>query len=471
MELDKKSLKHLSKNQLIEIILTLQKQQLQIDAIIEENNRLKRRINQLEKDSTNSSKPPSSDINKQNDNKPKRNQSLRKPSNREPGGQHGHKGFTKMQVDNPNVIEQCMPDSTCTCCGCSIADISGKLVEKRQVVDIPPIIPTVTEFQSFEKVCACGHRNRGVFPEEVNSPVQMGANIKSFLVYLNVSQLIPLKRLANLCLDIFNLTICKRTIENTLDKAATKGTPVKESILKIIQKSKWVGSDETGKRVEGTRWWEWVWQSIHGNYYAVDSGRGYAVVEKHFGEDFQGILIHDCLSAQNNTKAAGGHQQCHPHIQRELEFLIKAYHSSWAYEVNRFLGSSQRARDRIWVEGFNPELRKTIIAQNEKQLGQFLDSIQTEHDVRRLQKRLTKHRSSILRFMHYPDVPFHNNHSEQAIRMAKVKQKISGCFRSQRGAERHATLLSIIETAKKQNINILTAIQKLFSGNLVFQGT
>lgn len=457
----------LSKKELLEIVVDLQHK---LEFLLIENANLKRRIAILEKNSHNSSKPPSTDINKP-DKSPERNQSLRKPSDNKPGGQIGHKGTTKIQTTTPDIINQCLPDTSCTYCGRSLADIAGTIVEKRQIIDIPPIIPTVTEFQSINKRCSCGHNNRGVFPAEANAPVQLGSNAQAFLIYLNVAQVIPLKRLETLCKDLFNLPICKRTIENILERATNKGEPVKASILKIVQKSAWVGSDETGKRVEGNRWWEWVWQSITATYYAIDKSRGYNVVEKHFGNDFQGTLLHDCLAAQNKTKAANGHQQCIPHIQRELQFLIGTFKHPWAFKLNRFLGAAQRARDQIWSDNFDDNLRKSIIANYEKRLESFLTPICANHDILKLQKRIKKHRESILRFMHSPDLPFHNNSSEQAIRMAKVKQKISGCFRSQRGAERQACLLSIIETAKKQKMNILSAIKALLSETLVFQLT
>lgn len=229
MELTKKDLKQFSKNQLIEIILKFQKHLKQIDTLTEENKQLKRRIAKLEKNSNNSSKPPSTDLEKQNKETPKRNQSLRKPSGNKPGGQAGHKGTTRMQVTTPDFIEQCMPDSNCSCCGRSLNDIHGEISEKRQVVDIPPITPTVTEFQAIEKKCKCGHRNRGTFPKYVKAPMQTGSNIQSFLVYLNVAQIIPLKRLKILCEDLFNLTICKRTIENVLEKARPYPKSFRES--------------------------------------------------------------------------------------------------------------------------------------------------------------------------------------------------------------------------------------------------
>ena len=203
------------------------------------------------------------------------------------------------------------------------------------------------------------------------------------------------------------------------------------------------------------------------DHYALEQGRGYAVVEKHFGEDYVGNLVHDCWSAQNNT-VANGHQQCHPHIQRALEFLIKNYRSKWAHDLNNLLLTSQKARDRIWSKGFDLKLRNKIIKQYEQKLDEFIQTKLSEKDVYTLQKRIKKHRNEILFFMHDPFTPFHNNDSEKAVRQAKVKQKISGCFRSRRGAERYARILSAIETAKKHKLNILDSVAQLLNGSLSF---
>ena len=456
----------LTKKELVNLVLDLQGK---IEILLAENAELKRRIAQLEKNSSNSSKPPSTDMNKP-DAKNGRNQSLRKPSDKKPGGQKGHKGVTRLQTENPDKTERCLPPSTCSC-GQSLEGLNMIVIAKRQLIDIPKIQPTITEYQQMGVVCKCGKKHAGTFPQQVQAPVQMGENIQSFLIYLNVAQVIPFKRLAELCYDIFNLKISKRTIENILESASQKGAPVKSEIMKIIKNSPWVGSDETGARVGGSGWWQWVWQTLNATYYAIDRRRAFEVVGKHFGHDFSGRLVHDCYSAQNNTNAEKGHQQCHPHIQRDLEFLIKTYGSRWAYRTNDFLRTAQRARAIIWKPSFDEGRRNQIIMEYEKKLKRLLTPIQSNHDVRRLQKRITKHQASILLFMHDPDTPFHNNSSERAIRMAKVKQKISGCFQSEAGAQRHVTLLTIIETAKKQKMNILSAIQNLLTETLVFQGT
>lgn len=453
-KLYKKDLKAMSKNNLI--LLLIKQNQTMFE--------LSEKIAKLEKDSSNSSKPPSSDKET-----PKRNQSLRKKSGKKQGGQKGHIGKTREQIENPDTVISCAPHS-CEACGKILSQKNAKVVGKRQEVDIPPIIPIVTEYQLMESVCSCGHCNQGQYPENIKAPVQIGLNIQSFLLYFNVSQLIPFKRLTNICEDIFNFPICKRTIENTLDRGFVKGKDLHKEIMNILHRSHWVGSDETGEKVEGKRWWRWVWQNNRASYYAVSPSRGYKVVVEHFGESYIGKLLHDCWAAHNNTTAKGGHQQCHPHLQRQCEFLEKVYSSKWIYDFNKFLGASQRARDKIWEDDFNEKLRWKIISEYDKKLLEFIQIDQEIKEVLTFQKRIRKHKESILLFMKDPDLPFHNNSSEQAIRMAKVKQKISGSFRSEHGAKRHSVLLSIIETAKKQDMNILQSIQELLSGDLKFSG-
>ena len=453
MNLTAEELQKLDKQQLIEGILIQQKT----------IRTLENRIARLEKDSNTSSKPPSGDYNK-----PKRNQSLRPKSDRKSGGQKGHEGYTRSQIGNPDKKIMCMPESECEKCGGKLNIEDAVLKDKRQEVEIPKIKPTVTEYQRMITQCKCGHCNVGKFPNHIKGPVQIGSKMKSFLIYLNTVQLIPYKRLTELSEDLFNFRICKRTIENALEEGAEKGQAIYKSILNIVKNGKWVGSDETGTKVNGEKWWEWVWQSKDANYYAIDKSRGYQVVKKHFGEDYDGTLCHDCWSAHNNTVAKSGHQQCHPHIQRELKFLIETYNSRWAYDLNHFLLKVQKARDKIWAEDFKEEYRDRIILAYKKKLSKFLVKDSSKKDILRLQKRICKHHHEILHFLHDPDVPFHNNDSERAIRKFKVKHKISGGFRSQRGADRYSILLSIIETSKKQKMNLLSSIQSLLHGSLAF---
>jgi len=457
-----KNFEDLSKEELIAIVIS---QQSQIETLTKELEELKRLVKNLQKDSSNSSKPPSTDIQKPNIS---RTQSMRESTGKNPGGQKGRKGITRNQTENPDEIIKCEP-CHCEKCGKSLKKQEGEIKVKRQERDIPEIKVTVTEYQQIVKKCKCGHLNEGKFPEHIKAQVQIGTNAKTLVTYLNIAQLIPYKRLTQIAEDLFGFPLCEGSVENILNIAKENAKLLPQLIMAKLKTSLWVGSDETGVRVNGKRNWLWTWQNKEASYYAIEEGRGYAVVEKHFKDDYKGILVHDCWSAQNNTKAEQGHQQCHPHLQRLLKFLTLEYRSSWSYEFNKLLSASQRAREHVWTEGFSEKIREQVISQYQKKLDEFINQKLANKDELRLQKRINKHREEIFFFMKYPTIPFHNNDSEKAIRNGKVKQKISGGFRSKEGADRYSILLSVIETCKKQGMNVFYSVKRLLKGEFVFE--
>ena len=459
-------LEKLSKSDLIKIIV------YQTHTIVKLENQIKllqQEINSLKRDSSNSSKPPSSDIN----NIGLKNKSLREKSNRKSGGQKGHLGNTRKQVDNPDKIVDCRPDN-CSHCGHSIPEnIEGTILSKRQEIDIPPIQVEVTEYRKQSVICPhCAKKTSGEYPESINSQVQFGPNIKSFVTYLNVKHKIPYDRLRKIFNHMLNTQISEGSIKNILHQCKQKSELLYHQILIGVKKEEWAGSDETGTHVNGQKWWQWVWQNTQGTFYCIHQSRGYQVVKDYFGSNYMGILIHDCWSAQNNTIAKNGHQLCHPHLIRNLNYLIETYRSSWCFGIKELLMTSQSARDRIWDNDFNPNIRNKVIVYYKEQLQYFLNQKLSEHkEIAAIQKRFRKHQDKIFHFLNYKNVPYHNNSSEQAIRNAKIHKKVSGGFRSKTGAESHAVILSIIETCKKRNLNILNSLKQIFQGNFSWSGT
>ena len=472
------NLKKISKRKLVKIVLSQEEiskkqdeiigtQQKMIDNLQSLVDEMQKRIQSLEKDSSNSSKPPSSD----NDNNPKKNQSLREKSGKRPGGQKRHVGVTRKQNNNPDKIIPCRPEN-CDHCGKNLSDKQGKIIARRQETDIPPIKPTTTEYRQVEIECSCGHCNKGNFPNYIKSPMQLGVNIKSFIVYLNIAHKLPYDRLKKMLSDMLNIQISEGSIENSLEKCKEKSKSVYSEILASVKTGRWTGSDETGTHVKGKKWWQWVWQNAYGSFYCITDSRGYKVVKEYFGENYWGILIHDCWSAQNNTVAKLGHQLCHPHLIRDLNYLIDSYKNIWCYQMKQLLLASQRARDKIWEECFNKSIQEKIIAYYDQRLQDLLiQKLSDDKEVAAIQKRFRKHQEKIFFFMGYKNVPFHNNSSEQAIRNAKIHKKISGGFRSEAGAERHAVILSVIETCKKRDLNVLDSLRQIFLGTFSLKGT
>lgn len=217
-------------------LLQLSKEQL-VDMILI----LEIRISALEKDSSNSSKPPSSDMSP-----PKRPRSLRERLGRKRGGQFGHPGTTRTQVEHPDDVITCRPDQ-CDHYGDSLKGVDGVVWEKRQIADIPPIKLSVTEYQQESVRCTrCGTRSTGTFPEHVTASFQFGNTVRSMITYLNIVHHIPYDRLRMVMQDMLNTRIAEGTIEHILERAYLQGTSLYQDILPLIKAWAWIGSDETG---------------------------------------------------------------------------------------------------------------------------------------------------------------------------------------------------------------------------------
>ena len=414
---------------------------------------LREQVQAMQKDSTTGSKPPSGDF-------PKRNRSLREKSGKKSGGQVGHIGATRPLTDTPDATVDCRPEK-CHGCGESLIDIAGTICGKEQVVDIPLIVPVVTQYNQIEIHCSCGVKNIGVLPHGSLGVIRIGENIRSFVSYLSATHHMPYDRLTILFSDLLHLTVSEGTINTILRETGEKGELLYKKIQTMVSTGSYRGSDETGVRVNGKTWWEWVWQNIRASYYTIDKSRGYGVVAREMPEEYEGVHVADCWSAQNNTKAKY-HQLCHEHLKRDLQYLIETTKSTWAYQMYRFICKCRKARDALWQ--LSQTIRKQGIAWYHAGLDQLLALPVATKKEKTLLKRFLNHRDKILTFMDYKDVPPDNNSSEQAIRKSKVKMKVSGGFRSEQGAKTYAIILSIIENCKKQHMNILQAIQDILRG-------
>jgi transposase len=405
------------------------------------------------KDSTNSSIPTSKEL-------IRRTRSQRQKSGKKPGGQPGHQGHRRERTANPDTIVR-IEASHCEHCGAPLCEVEGTIGQRAQEVDIPPIRPLTTEYQQIIKVCGCGHSNCPALP--IEAEVTIGPQMTALMTYFNVEHSLPYGRLTQITEDVLGLSISQGTVANKLGHMLTQAKGIIQRIKAHIIAAAWTGSDETGTHVGGKKFWQWVWQSPQASYYVVDKRRGYAVVKEHFTEKYQGVLIHDCWSAQNNTPA-GAHQLCHAHLVRNLQYAVDKERSVFAYRVQRLLLKSQRARDAIWQEGITAQRRQAIIKSYQDELTTLLQMAVTKPEERRLQKRLSKHQDRIFTFMSYPDVPPDNNSSERAIKAVKLKDKVSGGFRSEPGATRFAQLLSLTQTLRKQHLPILVSLKAVLAG-------
>lgn len=466
-----------------DLIIQLQQEQLhtQSQLIAEQGamiTLLESRIEFLEnnqkKDSSNSSKPPSSDIGK-----PQRTQSLRTRSGKKPGGQHGHAGETLAFSTTPNETKVHSVEH-CECCGKNILAVKASDYDRRQVFDIPPIEMLVTEHRGEIKNCPhCHTVNRAVFPQEVSQPLQYGSNVQQLAVYFTQYQLLPYGRTSEIFKDLFGHSLSQSFLVNNNNRCADKLEPFITNLKEVLLNQPVLHVDETGFYFEGQRNWLHTICTDKYSYYAPHNKRGSeAMYDMGVLPFYKGRLIHDFWKAYNEFECA--HGLCNVHHLRDLTFCHEIEKSSWASDVKQLLldlnekvtiakkdqgaKSLNKGQLRYWYQKYDN------LMQGGLQMHPLAEKVKGKRGCAKKSKtqnmlaRFINYKEQILAFTKNFLVPFGNNLAEQAIRMMKVKQKVSGCFRSKQGAKNFATTRSYIATAKKQGIPIMQALADAIQG-------
>jgi transposase len=466
-KIDIEILKQLDKEVLIELIL---KQMEQIELLTK---RVKALEEQLAKNSRNSSKPPSSDGLKKP--KPK---SLREKGQRKTGGQAGHKGKTLCMVSEPNDIVSHRLE-TCPTCQHDLRGAGVEKLEKRQVFDIPPIKIQVTEHQAEVKTCGgCGKVVKAVFPKGVENSVQYGAVLKAQMVYLSTYQLLPTARLVELIADFYGQRVSEDTVLKVLAELSDAVQPSIDHLKTGLLSADLLHCDETGMRVGAQTRWLHVLSNEQLTYYAVAAQRG-QVALRQIGlvPEFKGRLLHDAFVSYWVFEQCQ-HALCNAHILRELRFLHEEQAQSWAGELKTLLLRMKKSVETAQSCG---KLEPAVLADFTQAYTELLAQgwqanpppekpkspkrgRVKQSPAQNLLRRLGNYQAAVLAFIHDFHVPFDNNLAERDLRMMKVKQKISGSFRTWAGAEIFATLRSYISTARKQGLNVLNAIHIAFIG-------
>lgn len=433
---------------------------------------------QLGQNSRNSNWPSSRDKSRQ---KPK-SKSLRQKTERKIGGQEGHEGHTLEFTVEPDVITTHRP----TQCGHCQATLSDELVAsdiaKRQVLDLPPLRFVTIEHQAESIVCpCCGKTTTGEFPVDVTNPVQYGSQVKRLAVYLRHEQFIPYERERQLLADLFELPISTGSLQNFVTTAATNVQPATTAIKEAILAAEVAHADETGFYVNGQRCWLHTVSTTDLTYYQPHSKRGKTATDA-IGilPQFNGTLVHDAWATYFKYPDLL-HALCNAHHLRDLTGLVENDQQQWAGLMIACLLAAKQLVSEAWQLGetaLPPDARQRIHQLYEAivALGLAENPLSDEppppgkrgrrkkSKSRNLVERFDLHQAAILRFIHDFNVPFDNNLAERDIRMMKVQQKISGCFRSWDGAQQFCRLRSYISTIRKQGLNVWEALGSLFEG-------
>jgi transposase len=429
----------------------------------------------LAKDSHNSSKPPSSDPPFRKP--PPRSQ--RKASGRKPGGQKGHQGATRTLVDNPDHHVVIPLKGTCDCGRCHSQIPVQLLPERRQVVELV-IRSEVTEYRTVAGTCACGRMHRSDFPKDISAPLQYGPGVSAFAVYMTQYQLLPFERTATMLDELAGIAISPGTLYNAIETAAERlQTPV-AAIREAVVAAPIAHADETGLRVGGDLQWLHVLSNASLTAYFAHPKRGAQALEA-FGllARFGGVLVHDHWRAYALFDCL--HAFCNAHHLRELIAIAETIPSQqlWAEAMIALLCEANTLTIEARAAGF-AALPGPMVLDIQTRFEAILELAKARNPARKpppgtrkrvrqspaynLIKRLGDNREAVLRFVTDLRVPFDNNLAERDIRMPKLKQKVSGCFRSDQGVAHFAIIRSYLSTLRKQSADLFKSLVLTFQG-------
>ena len=463
---DLRELSHAQKDELIGLLWA---------QLLKHENRIGQLEASLKLSSRNSSKPPSSDgLAKP---APK---SLREKGQRPVGGQKGHEGNTLRQSAQVDQIVTHQSASTCPACQSEWS--AHEVIDRRQVFELPVLRAQVTEHRLIRSSCRCGAVHEGRWPEGVNAPAQYGERAKALVVHLNQYHLVPLERTCEMMHDVFNLPLSQASVLAFASQAAQALAPTVAAIGKAVQAAPVVHADETGIRIEGKLHWLHCLVTASLTWLGHHAKRGHEAFDA-LGllAGVRGTLVHDGLAGYRQLDCA--HSLCNAHHLRELTFVQEhePAFSGWAGEMKTLLvqannevaqaGGPLPPQRQAWFaaqwdrlldcgEALNPEHKPEGYAQGKR--GRH-----AQGKAHNLLRRLRLHRLDVWRFMTHKDVPFTNNLAEQALRMSKVRQKVSGCFRKQHGASMFFTIRSYLATMRKQRACLFECLVSTFKGQPV----
>jgi transposase len=456
----------------------------QLRALVAEQARLIEQLTQriaelearLAKDSHNSSKPPSSDP-------PFRKpapRSQRKVSGRKPGGQKGHQGATRALVDEPDHVVVMALEGACTCGRCQSQIDVELLPERRQVIELV-IRREVTEYRVVAGTCACGRVHRSDFPEAISAPVQYGPGVLAFAVYMTQYQLLPFERSAAVLAELAGITISPGSLYRAVESAAARLQAPVAAIREALVGAPLAHAAETGVRVGSALQWLHVLSTAALTAYFPHPKRGgEAIAAGGLLTRFSGVLVHDHWKPYAALRCQ--HAYCNAHHLRELIAIAETIPSQrpWAEDMIALLCEANTLTSEARAAGF-AALPAPLVLDIQTRYDAILDIAKTRNPAREpkpgsrrrvrqspahnLVKRLSENRDAVLRFLTDLRVPFDNNQAERDVRMPKLKQKVSGCFRSHQGIAHFADIRSYLSTLRKQSTDIFKSLVLTFQGS------
>jgi len=442
--------------------------QEQVKMLTQENQELKERVNQLEsrinKNSTNSHKPPSTDGFR----KPIQNSRVK--TGKKPGAQDGHKGTTLKMIDNPDLVIEHPVQGLCSC-GCNLAELPVSKIRRNQVIELVPRLIEIIEHRSEIKVCSCGRVHAGD-GQIASAPVSYGGRLKALAVYFSQYEYIPFDRLQELFHDLFNLRISDGVLVDS-NELCYENLEVTESEIKDRLLASVVSHfDETGIRCNKKLEWAHVCSTQNFTHLEMNPNRGRKAMDA-IGilPNFKGVAIHDRYKSYDSYEMEHGF--CNAHLLRDLKGISKPSRT-WSKQMHSLLCTAKKFKeegrmDPVMITKVEARYNLIVKAGFEKEpepkpckKGRLKKS-----EAWLLLEMFRDHQNEVLRFVTNPTVPFDNNQAERDFRMLKLRQKISGGFRTRLGGAIFCRIRSYISTLRKQGHPVLESIHQAMIGKPV----
>jgi transposase len=388
-------------------------------------------------------------------------------------------------ADNTRTVETTtvIPVDYCTECGESLEETACLCQERRTRIDII-FEKTVEHFDAQIKECPnCQAQVKATFPDDLKGPVQYGNGIKAFVVCLLITQMVALKRAQKMLNTLIGKVLSEATLLGYIMRLHTALAPWEASVKEALLKSSAIHTDETSLRVDKKNHWIHVYSSGDITLKFLHRKRGKIAMEAiDIIPRYGGTIIHDCWASYLSYGHCS-HGLCGSHILRELTFIIESNQYRWAKNIKKLLQEACRAVSKSKSKKLSKaqyarlqRRYRNILTRGESELPPVLKKSDGKHgkiaksDAHNLLDRLIKHEEAVLLFARDPHVAFTNNRAERDLRMAKVKQKVSGCFRSQKYAHAYCRISSYLQTMASRGVNPLIAIQMALTGKLELWG-
>jgi transposase len=455
---------------------TIERLESAVKALETEVAELKRRLRQH---SGNSGKPPSRDpaAERQRQAEERRQRAEKTGgTKRKRGKQPGAPGSSLQMSANPDEIVDHRPER-CDGCGAALDHAADQGFQRRQVVEVPEVAPSTTEHRAHSYLCSCGHETTAAFPDGVRAPVSYGPRARAIVAYLLGRQHLPNRRVAEAMEDLFGLSLSTGAVDSVYAEAGRRLRVFIAALVALLKTLPVLHADETTDRI-GTKncWMHVVSTGLYTLIHASVTRGTAAIEEAGVLLGYRGVVVHDRLALYWKLKAK--HGLCAAHLLRDLADVAVVWsQTAWASGLAALLVEINAACEDARLRGLKqlaPAHQRAFAARYDDLVAEGLAANpEPEHRKRDYVERrsfnlvtaFATHRRSILRYMYDLDVGFTNNQAERDLRPTKLHRKISGCFRSQAGAERFAHLRSYLSTTRKNGVSAIDALTRLFEGN------